>query len=227
MKIKINLGKNQINEVISLDVTEGKSTLVLLAGETGSGKSIFHAQLYKQLLETYSPNQLRILLLDMTRVDYPDFQNYSQYFLQTPIFEPEKALETLEILAKENIDKEKLIAVHIEECDMAVYNQKRFEKAVEALKSKNNFLVVFSTSRIDPVFLTNLLPQFDLKIIFRTATPKDSTFLLGNETAFKLNQPGERIIAYQNKQTYCQPFTEEKINGTQDFLKIRKEETRT
>lgn len=218
-KMSVCLGEDKEGNEIYVDLEKEGIRLILLAGSAGSGKSVFDHYLYRQLMENNTPQELSLVLLDPTRTAFVDLKY--PHLLYPPVTDPDRALTVLEEVAeiaesraKGEKDNTGVIIVHLEECDLFQLNRSRVYKALDKLiqtKAKSNVYFVFSTSRPDPEYLTDyLIRNFDLKVVFNCAHPKDSNLLLGNSLATTFTQPGERVIAYNNKQFLCQPLSNNK-----------------
>lgn len=215
---KILLGKNQEGEEVRLDFDDQGIHCILLAGKTGSGKSIFHNHLYRELTRLYTPDEIEFLFLDMTRVDFVRWE--SSYLARPVIVKIDEAFAALEELAERG-SHGKITFVHIEECDLASEDMGRLTRVLRNLfqkKTSNSVYLVYSTSKILSEFLTPWLDLVDLKVVFRVANPVDSRLLLGNESAFHLEGLGERILAWDTSQVPCQPFADTEIKELEDFV---------
>jgi len=202
--MKICFGENN-QDKIELDFNKEKINFVLLIGGTRSGKSIFHNYLYKTLSQKYSANEIGFVFLDMTQHDFYNWD--SQYLLKPVIQDPSEAIKTLNELAELKTDKK--IFIHIEECDMVYKDRSGIEEAFKRLNKLSNIYIVYSTSRLDKGYLGDWLSQFiNLRVVFSVASESDSDFLLGNNKASRFTFPGERILAFNDKQYYCQPFSD-------------------
>lgn len=201
----ICLGRKDSGEDFLLNLEKEGIHFILLAGETGSGKSIFHYNLYKELSKKHTPEEIGFLFLDMTWVDFTYWD--SEYLLQPTIVDTDEALDALENLK----DKSRTIFVHIEECDMIHADREKFEKGLDnILKNNKNIYVVYSTSRIDPDYLNDWMDKYiDLKVVFKVATKESSEMLLGNDLALNFTMDGEKILAFRDKQIKCQGFSDE------------------
>jgi len=209
----IYLAKDFNNNDIRIDFDKEGIKFILLTGHTGSGKSIFHNNLYKQLSENYSPDEIGFVFLDMTRVDFYGWD--SDHIIKPITVEVEKAVKRLNEIADSNSSKK--IFVHIEECDMAYHDHEGVERAFKKIKEKENIYVIFSTSKPSPEYLESWLDYFDLKIVFGVASKEDSEFLLGNDSAHGLKNSHNRILAFYQKQIFCKPFSEEEAMELRDF----------
>lgn len=202
----INFGKTDWGEDVIVDLEQEGIRFLLLAGKTRSGKTFSHTRLYRQLMANHTPAEHGFVFLDMTRLDFSDWE-YPDYLARPVTVDREEALGVLETLT----DEERSIVVHIEECDMVYHDRDRFEKAIERILHENkNIFIVYSTSRIDPDYLADWMKKYvDMKIVFRVAHPLDSRLLLGSDIAFHFRDPGERILSYGDRQIPCIPIEEE------------------
>jgi len=228
MKSNIYVGKDDGGSSLFIDLEKENLHTILLVGQTGSGKSIFHYSLYMQLMEQNSPEELGFVFLDMIRVDFSDWE--SDYLYLPPIVDVEKGLNTLELLGNESIQrakgkskKERAILIHIEECDMVYYDPARFKRAwlnITKHRNVNNMYLVFSTSRPSPAVLTKtILNETDLKVVFTLASREDSVHVLGKSVAEKFVKPGEKMLVYDGKEIHLHSFSEEEVKKVSIFDK--------
>jgi len=77
-----------------------KAPHMLIAGATGSGKSVAIHAIINSLLYRNPPEQLRFIMIDPKRVELPLY-NHIPHLLTPVITEPKKAIATLRWLAKE------------------------------------------------------------------------------------------------------------------------------
>ncbi|MGE3973147.1 MAG: DNA translocase FtsK [Bdellovibrionales bacterium] len=92
VKLPIVLGKqaNGASRVVDLR----KMPHLLVAGTTGSGKSVFVVSVLTGLLFRHSPKTLRLILVDPKQVDLAAFQNLP-HLLLPPVRDPRKAVSAL------------------------------------------------------------------------------------------------------------------------------------
>lgn len=215
--MKIYTGKDMEGKDFYLDLEKENLHTIFLAGATGSGKSIFHYSMYKQLMEQNTPDELGFVFMDMTQVDFAGW--FSPYLYLPIILWTEQALNALEMLANESelrvqgkSDNKRTIVIHIEECDMMALDSHRFEQAwlsIAKHKDKNNMYIVFSTSRPSTDVFTEIIRKnTDLKVVFTLSTERDSMTILGKSLAEKL-EPWQKILVYNNKEIVLNPFTDE------------------
>ncbi len=97
-RLPLALGKTVTGEPVVADLA--KMPHLLIAGQTGSGKSICIKSMITTFLLHANPDQLRLLLIDLKRVELVDFNNMP-HLVSPVIVEREKAMGTLRWLTKE------------------------------------------------------------------------------------------------------------------------------
>ena len=92
------LGRDITGSPAYTDITDGPHLLV--AGATGTGKTIFLNSLILSLLYKYTPDQLRIIMVDPKRVE---FQHYNDipHLLCPVIYDATKTINALQWLTRE------------------------------------------------------------------------------------------------------------------------------
>ena len=136
-KIPICIGKDISGNIEVIDLS--KTPHLLVAGTTGSGKSVFINTLLASLLYKFSPNQLKLILIDPKMLELSVYNDIAH--LLTPVVtEPKKAIIALKWVCKE---MERRYSLMNEEGtrNLEGYNQ----KASEALP----FIVVFIDEMAD------------------------------------------------------------------------------
>lgn len=228
MNLNINLGKLTSGEDFSLDFAQQNLNLILLVGATGTGKSVFHYRLYRNLMRQNTHTELGFVFLDNIRVEFVSWKTKYILRLVTDHNEGLKTMEEFaELAAKRSrgeADNSQVIFMHIEECDLMAVDAHRFEVAWMKLsehKEQSNIYTVFSTSRpsID-VFTSVILNNADLKVVFGMASERDSNFVLGSDVAAKFDKPGERVLVYNDKQVFCEPFPEAEAVAMANFQMV-------
>lgn len=191
-------------------------SLILLAGSTGSGKSVTHNHIYRQILQYNSPDELGFVFMDMTQVDFSNWPD-PRYLYHPVIKTAEEGLDAFEELGQESVRRaegkssaSRGIVIHIDECNMVVKDKNRFEKALLNItkhKGKNNMLVVFSTSRPSPdVFTKEMLDKTDVKIVHQLDSKKDYIYVAGQDLSEDLAIRGEKAVLYKGKKSILERF---------------------
>jgi hypothetical protein len=191
-------------------------SLILLAGSSGSGKSVTQNHIYRQILQYNTPDELGFVFMDMTQVDFSNWPD-TRYLYRPVVKTAKEGLDAFEELGQESIRRaegkssaSRGIVIHIEECNMVVQDKKRFEEALLNItkhKGKNNMLVVFSTSRPSPdVFTKEMLDVADVKIVHQLDSKKDYLYVAGEDLSEKLVIHGEKAVLHKSKTTILERF---------------------
>jgi S-DNA-T family DNA segregation ATPase FtsK/SpoIIIE len=98
VKLPICLGRQADGEPKVVDLR--KMPHLMVAGTTGSGKSVFVVSAILGLLFKHSPKSLRLILVDPKQVDLATFNNIP-HLLMPPIREPKKAVTALKWAVRE------------------------------------------------------------------------------------------------------------------------------
>lgn len=227
MNFNIRVGQDNDGNDILLDFQKENLHSVILTGETGSGKGMFHSNLYRQLIEQNSVEDLGFVFMDMTQVD---FKGWNTPYLCCPtIVDTDKALSYLVELGNESIrrslgisDARKTIVIHIEECDMACRDLEKFEKAwlnIANNRDRNNMYIIFSSSRPSPkdVFTKTIIDSTDLRVVCKLASTIDSMHVIGKSLAENFIRPGEKVCIYKDTELYLDPFTKTEVDEINRF----------
>lgn len=97
--ITFALGKNLEGEAVCPDIT--KMPHLLVAGTTGSGKSICLSSLLVSLLYKYGPEELRFILVDPKQVEFISFDRIPHLMINEIIYDIDKAVKALNWAIKE------------------------------------------------------------------------------------------------------------------------------
>lgn len=98
MKLPIALGKQANGEPRIVDLR--KMPHLLVAGTTGSGKSVFTVSSITGMLFKHSPKTLRLILVDPKQVDLAAFAHVP-HLIMPPVTDPKKAVSALRWAVKE------------------------------------------------------------------------------------------------------------------------------
>jgi len=93
------LGKNVEGDAVCPDIT--KMPHLLVAGTTGSGKSICLSALLVSLLYKYGPEELRLILVDPKQVEFISYDKLPHLMINEILYEVDKAIKALNWAIKE------------------------------------------------------------------------------------------------------------------------------
>ena len=97
-KIPVCIGKDISGKIEVIDLS--KTPHLLVAGTTGSGKSVFINTLLASILYKFSPEELRLILIDPKMLELSVYNDIAH--LLTPVVtEPKKAIIALKWVCKE------------------------------------------------------------------------------------------------------------------------------
>ena len=126
-KLPIALGKQTNGDPKIVDLR--KMPHLLIAGTTGSGKSVFTVSTITGFLFKHSPKTLRMILVDPKQVDLAAFANIP-HLIMPPIRDPKKAVFALRWGVKEMEKRYKSMS------KFGARNIEQFNEAVEKLNSE-------------------------------------------------------------------------------------------
>ena len=218
-KIPICIGKDISGNIEVIDLS--KTPHLLVAGTTGSGKSVFINTLLASILYKFSPKELRLILIDPKMLELSVYNDIAH--LLTPVVtEPKKAILALKWVCKEmerrytlmneentrnlesynNISQEKLpfIVVFIDEmADLMMTAGKEVEHYVQRLAQMARACgihLVMATQRPSVDIITgSIKANFPSRISFQVASKYDSRTVLGEIGAEQLLGNGDMLIS--------------------------------
>ena len=117
----VSLGRNVSGTPVYTDITEGPH--ILVAGATGTGKTIFLNTLILSLLYKCTPDTLRMIMVDPKRVE---FQNYNDipHLLCPVIYDAQKTINALQWLTHE-MERRFEVFSEVPARNIASYNQNK------------------------------------------------------------------------------------------------------
>lgn len=148
-RLRLPLGKDITGEVKVVDLTQMPH--LLIAGATGSGKTVFVKALLASLLFQYSPDELRLVLIDPKMVEFSIF-NDIPHLLEPVVTDAKKAGEALDILVKE-MERRYTLFANTNTRNLEIYNQNVENGQLEIYEDGERDL--FST----PIKLVRKLPH--------------------------------------------------------------------
>ncbi len=219
LKIPICIGKDISGNIEVIDLS--KTPHLLVAGTTGSGKSVFINTLLASILYKFSPKELRLILIDPKMLELSVYNDIAH--LLTPVVtEPKKAIIALKWVCKEmerryslmneentrslegynekSIEKLPYIVVFIDEmADLMMTAGKEVEHYVQRLAQMARACgihLVMATQRPSVDIITgSIKANFPSRISFQVASKYDSRTVLGEIGAEQLLGNGDMLMS--------------------------------
>jgi DNA segregation ATPase FtsK/SpoIIIE, S-DNA-T family len=248
-KLAVALGLDVSGNPIAVDIA--KMPHVLVAGTTGSGKSVLINAFISSLLFRASPQEVRIIMIDPKRVEFTGY-NGIPHLLTPVIVESDKILSALKwamgemdkrykIFAERgvrNIDSYNelsgfqalpYIVIFIDElADLMMFAPVEVEDAIARLAQMaraTGIHLVIATQRPSVNVITGLIKaNVPCRIAFSVSSQIDSRVIIDGPGAEKLLGRGDMLFIPpdQAKPTRIQgAFIEKEIKKLVDFLKSR------
>ena len=217
-KIPICIGKDISGNIEVIDLS--KTPHLLVAGTTGSGKSVFINTLLASILYKFSPEELRLILIDPKMLELSVYNDIAH--LLTPVVtEPKKAIIALKWVCKEmerryslmneentrslegynekSLEKLPFIVVFIDEmADLMMTAGKEVEHYVQRLAQMARACgihLVMATQRPSVDIITgSIKANFPSRISFQVASKYDSRTVLGEMGAEQLLGNGDMLM---------------------------------
>ena len=218
-KIPICIGKDISGNIEVIDLS--KTPHLLVAGTTGSGKSVFINTLLASILYRFSPQELRLILIDPKMLELSVYNDIAH--LLTPVVtEPKKAIIALKWVCKEmerryllmneentrslegynqkSVEKLPFIVVFIDEmADLMMTAGKEVEHYVQRLAQMARACgihLVMATQRPSVDIITgSIKANFPSRISFQVASKYDSRTVLGEIGAEQLLGNGDMLMS--------------------------------
>ena len=218
-KIPICIGKDISGNIEVIDLS--KTPHLLVAGTTGSGKSVFINTLLTSILYKFSPSELRLILIDPKMLELSVYNDIAH--LLTPVVtEPKKAIIALKWVCKEmerryslmneentrslegfnqkSSEKLPFIVVFIDEmADLMMTAGKEVEHYVQRLAQMARACgihLVMATQRPSVDIITgSIKANFPSRISFQVASKYDSRTVLGEIGAEQLLGNGDMLMS--------------------------------
>jgi DNA segregation ATPase FtsK/SpoIIIE, S-DNA-T family len=218
-RLAVNLGKDTASNPVIVDLD--KMPHVLVAGTTGSGKSVLMHSIILSLIFRNSPDELKLILIDPKRVEMT-YYNEVPHLLSPVIVEPEKILSALKWAMAEMDRRYKLfqqvgvrniqgfnemsgfqalpyIVIMIDElADLMMFAPVEVEDAITRLAQlarATGIHLVVATQRPSVDVITGLMKaNIPARIAFNVASLIDSRVIIDTPGAEKLLGRGDMLF---------------------------------
>lgn len=145
--LSVCLGRDVSGQAVVADL--GRLPHLLIAGATGTGKSVCINSLVTCLLSRNTPDDLRLLMIDPKRVELSNF-NGIPHLLGPVVVEPQRAAAVLRYVARE-MDRRYKVFAKASARNIQVYNR----QAIERGESKMPYIVVFIDELADLMMIAS------------------------------------------------------------------------
>lgn len=224
----VTLGKDIAGRTINADLA--KMPHLLVAGSTGSGKSVCINSIIISLLMHYRPDEVKLVLVDPKQVELSNY-NGVPHLLAPVVTDPKKASLVLQKVVVEMDKRYKVLAAKGVK-NIADYNKKIEEENKqhpESLEAKMNYLVVIVDEMADLMIvakkevedsimrITQLARAAGIHLI--VATQRPSTDIITG--VIKTNIPSRiafSVASYIDSRTILDAPGAEKLLGKGDML---------
>ena len=180
----VSLGINEQGEQEFLDLNKARH--VLVAGKTGSGKSVFLHKAIKHLTENYTKDEVRLFLIDLKQTEFLRYKDYVIYDLE----QTKSVLNDLVNKIKTEAEKEEIPTIIIvDECCELLLDCETLSllKAIAAKGRVINAHLILSTQMFAPdVLVPELKANLQTRVCFPVADIDDSCLIVHEEGAEKL-----------------------------------------
>lgn len=201
-----------LGQGITMDIEKAVHTLI--AGESGSGKSVTMHNIIASLLLKNSPNTMQMLLIDPKRVEFKFFYKNNPCLFCPVATDPEEALERLEQAANEMMERyeimenegkrfwdgKKIYIIIDEIADLVATGGKRLETVIEKIarlgRGAGVHLICATQHPTAHVLSRQITTNLDTRICLRVNDASASRLVLGASGGEKLRGKGDAIIRY-------------------------------
>lgn len=248
-KLHISIGEALDGSNIHYDLVQMPHLLV--AGQTGSGKSVFLHNVILSLLLQYSADELNLLLIDPKEVEFSFYRNAPQ--VREVVTNGDRSARKIRDMCDEMDDRYNIFSDK-QVRDISSYNEISdvkmprivvfIEELADLIISQGNEVVlditrlvvkaracgihiVLATQRPEAELMTGKLrSNFQCRVAFSTADARNSQMILGRKGAEKLKGKGDGILrtnsGLENTRFQSALVTENEIKAAVELLQDRR-----
>lgn len=214
-RVKIPLGECADGGYIIGDLDEWVH--VLVAGETGGGKSVLLHTMIASLIHGYSPEEIKFVLIDLKHVEFTFYEDIS--YLQLPvIYDSENALNGLKWLVNEMDKRFKLFKQHRVR-DISAYNDRvgNLHRIVVIIDEYANLILTNKESEKELIKLAQMARAAGIHLILSTQKPSKEVVT----PLIKANIPTRialSVSSHYDSMVILDQTGAEKLNGKGDMI---------
>lgn len=250
MELPCVMGRTVTNDIFIADLAQMPHLLV--AGATGQGKSVGLNVILMSLLNSKTPEEMQLLLIDPKRVELSPYSAIEKQYLAAPVVtetdDAEAKLKAVCELMDERyelistaqvrniqeynklsaVEKIPYLVVVIDEYgDLVMTAGKQMEQYICRIAQKARAVgihMIVSTQRPSATIVTgNIKANFPTRIAFRTTTGTDSRVVLDQTGAEKLTGKGDMLYFSGSETTRVQCAYASMAEVTDTLSKLCKE----
>jgi len=243
-RLPVVLGTDTVGNPKVIDLA--KMPHLLIAGQTGSGKSVFINNIILSMLYTHRPEECQLILVDPKRVEMTSYEGIPH--LRYPVVtEPEDALEVFSCLITEMENRYKtlsdtgarniesfnkigrmpyIVCVVDEMADLMMTSGKALEKMIVRLaqlaRAVGIHLVLATQKPVVKVITGLIKSNMPSRISFQVASKQDSRVILDCNGAESLIGRGDMLMSTRSGQPerfHGAWVSDEEIHAITNFIK--------
>jgi len=199
---KMLIGRDDKNDIVELDFE--KSPHLLVAGTTGSGKSILLHNIIVNLLATHGKRKVELLIIDMKGSEFRPYANKKCVHFCDNSFEAKQWLRGVEDLMakryklKDTMGDHDIFVVIDELADLMLTAKNEVETILVRLAQKGRacgiHLVLATQYPKADIFSPLIRANIPYRMCLKTATSIESIVVLGHKGAEILKGKGDMIV---------------------------------
>lgn len=188
----VTLGKDEAGKPIQEDL--GTMPHMMIAGQTGSGKSYKMNEMLQELMHNNTPDNLKMMLVDPKGTEFPNFDNKYSVLPKGAIKDPESAVSAMTWLEgemdhrlKNGISSPKIVLAVDELADLLMNSPPSVQRTLTRLAQKSRSAginMMLATQRPDAGVLKGLMKaNIPARMAFKTPDSMNSRIILGRTGA--------------------------------------------
>ena len=238
MKLPVIIGKGTTGEPLVEDIA--KMPHILIAGQTGSGKSVGINSFIASLLFSRTPEELRLIMIDPKKVEMACYEGIP-HLLMPVVTEVENAVKVLECAVKEMMYRYDLLK-KVGSKNLDSFNEKVANRELDKLVSRGEldqsenkkmcYIVVIIDELADLMMtagkevekyiqrIAQLARAVGIHLIVATQRP-DTKVITGNIKANLPSRIAFRVMSYIDSRTIIDSKGAEQLLGNGDMLYLK------